>query len=159
VVWLVSLVLAAFFIACCRGYVGRDKPPETGSPLVLLLEGNLPAPRVQPEKARGGLMPDMLPAGSPDNKELAHDLGVLSETANVRESRRSLATVNQVTTSVGIFEESWKSPGFVKPFSVGHGAPELRQVVIVQLPQPVNEMSLLGGGDKPRSRRSGHGSS
>ena len=94
-------------------------------------------------------MPDALPPHRPDHEELAHNLQLLGQAPNQRKARKSLTTVNQVAAPVGIFEEGREPPGFVKPFAVRHGAPELGQIVTVQLPQPVDCMSLLAGGDEP----------
>lgn len=137
------------FFARCPGYVGRHASPETSGTPVLLLEGDPPASRVETQKLNGGLMPDALPPRRPDHEELAHNLQFLRQAPNQRKARKSLTAVNQVAAPVGIFEEGWEPPGFVKPFAVRHVAPELGQVVTVQLPQPGDYMSLLAGGDEP----------
>src|SRR5579875_1001543 len=138
-----------FFFAGCPGYAGRDAAPETSRARVLLLEGDLPPSRVQAEEARHRVIPDALPSCRADNEELAHNLRLPGQAADQREARKSRATVDQVATSVGIFEEGGEPSGFVKPFAVRHGSPELGQVVPVQLPQPGSRMPLLSGGDQP----------
>ena len=111
--------------------------------------GDPPASRVETQKLQGGLMPDAPPPRHPDHEELARNLQFLGQAPNQGKARKSLTTVNQVAAPVGIFEEGREPPGFVKPFAVRHVTPELGQIVTVQLPQPVDYMSLLAGGDEP----------
>ena len=133
-----------------------DAPPEPGGGGVLLLEGDLPDTRMQREQRLRGRAPHALPAHRAHDEELEHQLGPARHTTDEAESDRSAVDLEQVGAPVAVhLEERLERPRVEEPAAVGARAAELRQVVPVQLPEPLENMPRLGG-QRLQRRLGGH---
>lgn len=104
------------------------------SPGVLLLERNLPAPRVQAEQCQGGRMPHMLPARRADDEEVAHDPRLAGQPADQGQPGQAAIADDHVAAPVGITEVGRQPTGLVQPVVIRRRPSELRHVMAVQLP-------------------------
>lgn len=148
--------MPSLFLTSVDCHLCADASPEAGCTCVFLLKGDPPSPGVQAHCRHGCITADALPARCPDNEEITHNLHALVKAANEHEACKGLVAVRQVATSARVFEEVQQPCGFVEPAAAGHVAPELRQVVAVQLPQALSDLALLASGDQLERRSFGH---
>jgi hypothetical protein len=104
---------------------------------------------MQVQEAERGVVPDVLSPRRPDDEEFTHNPGFHGQATNKSEARKCLSAVDQVSASVRILEEAAQATLFLEPFFVWHRAAELRQVMTVQLPQPLRCMPLLARAYEP----------
>ena len=76
---------------------------------------------------------------------MAYPLGS-RDSLRIRANRQGRIIEDQVAAPVGIIEITGQPSRLVQPFIVGQGSDELRQVMPVQLRQPLNHESLRGRG-------------
>ncbi len=102
-------------------------------------------PGVPDKEFQGSRTPHLLPARGADNEELAHDPRLAGQPTDQGKARESWATANQVAAPVGIIEVGGQPARFVQPLAVWHRTPKLRQVMCIQLPQPLDHDALFSG--------------
>ena len=137
-----------------EGEPGDHTSPEPSARGVCLLEGDLPHPRVERKQLLHGGAPDTTPPSSSGHEELAHQARPGGNTPHEGEPHGAAVELEHVDGAIPVVRDvgvetaggkgslhTWECPAKPRGRML---AAELGQIVLIQLPEPLEHWPVCG---------------